>query len=244
MLSKNEIKDIQSLRHKKFREESGLFIAEGPKIVAELLQLIPQLAEKVYAMPDWAEQHFTESGGVPYQKISSAELEKISQLQTPNQVLAVFRQMESVVPAAKDNICLYLDAIQDPGNFGTIIRTADWFGVKDIICSDGCADLYHPKVVQSTMASIARVNVYYDEEMQWLQQQTVPVYAAVLNGPPLYELSKVKEGVLIMGNESKGIRKEAVSLATHRLTIPGKGRAESLNAAVATGIILAHLTGV
>jgi RNA methyltransferase, TrmH family len=137
---------------------------------------------------------------------------------------------------------LYLDTIQDPGNFGTIIRIADWFGISDVICSGGCADLYNPKVVQSTMASIARVNVYYDEDGLWLARHTdVPVFAAALEGRSVYSCNNVSRGILLIGNESKGIRKEWLSMAKEKITIPRIGAAESLNAAVATGIILSHM---
>ena len=236
MLSKKVLKDIQSLGLKKFREESGLFIAEGPKIVEELMQLIPEQIEGVYAISDWkadrSENNITE--------VSPAELERMSQLKTPNQVLAVIRQFSSRMPDTASFV-LYLDTIQDPGNFGTIIRIADWFGIKHTVCSSGCADVYNPKVVQSTMASIARVNVFYDENESWLREQNCAIYAASLHGKPLTEFSKIETGILIIGNESKGIREEFLSLASQKVTIPRRGEAESLNAAVATGILLSHL---
>ena len=242
MLSKNEVKDIQSLRHKKLRDEGKLFVAEGPKMIMELLQLVPQQVERVLAVGEWIalNKHLLQT--IRYQSITGEELQKISQLQTPNQAVAVLKQFEPHLPQA-NGFTLYLDTVQDPGNFGTIIRIADWFGITDVVCTEGCADLYNPKVVQATMASIARVNVYYDKEMQWLQQQKAPVYAAVLNGKPLHQFTTAEAGVLIIGNESKGIRHELLELATHPITIPRKGSAESLNAAVATGIILSHLIG-
>lgn len=239
MLSKREIKDIQSLSHKKFREALKLFVAEGPKIVSELIALIPTQVEKLYAVSDWIRSNETILHNVAVVEISEAELERISQLQTPNKVVAVIKQFPSEKPSS--SFVLYLDAVQDPGNFGTIIRIADWFGIKDVVCTEGCADLYNPKVVQSTMASMARVNVFYDEEQQWLKQQKLPVYAATLNGAILTEQKKISEGVLVIGNESKGISNEVLKYANRQITIPKKGEAESLNAAVATGIILSHL---
>jgi TrmH family RNA methyltransferase len=239
MLSKKVLKDIQSLALKKHREENGLFIAEGPKIVEELLQRTPEQIEAVYATEEWSR------GKENYKNIvtiSSTELERISGLKTPNEVVAVVRQFNSTIPGAT-TFTLYLDTVQDPGNFGTIIRIADWFGIKDIVCSNGCADLYNPKVVQSTMASIARVNVYYDEEETWLLDKSSTIYAASLHGKPLNNFGKTEKGILIIGNESKGIRKEFMALATEPITIPKRGSAESLNAAVATGIILSHLLG-
>lgn len=239
MLSKREIKDIQSLSHKKFREALKLFVAEGPKSVTELIPLIPTRVEKLYAVSDWIRSNETILHNVAVVEISEAELEKISQLQTPNKVVAVIKQFPSEKPSS--SFVLYLDAVQDPGNFGTIIRIADWFGIKDVVCTEGCADLYNPKVVQSTMASMARVNVFYDEEQQWLKQQKLPVYAATLNGAILTEQKKISEGVLVIGNESKGISNEVLKYSNRQITIPKKGEAESLNAAVATGIILSHL---
>ncbi|MGZ3845283.1 MAG: TrmH family RNA methyltransferase [Flavisolibacter sp.] len=238
MLSKKEIKDIQSLSHKKFRDELNLFVAEGPKVVGELIKLIPQQILKLYAVEDWMQAN--ESFDLKTSEVSDFELEKLSQLQTPNQVVAVINKLPSKTPDAS-TFTLYLDTIQDPGNLGTIIRIADWFGVHDIVCSEGCADLYNPKVVQATMASIARVNVFYDRQGDWLHGKTVPVYAAALKGKSLYETAKTTKGILIIGNESKGLGEETLSFATEHITIPRKGGAESLNAAVATGIILSHL---
>jgi TrmH family RNA methyltransferase len=237
MLSKKVIKDIQSLGLKKHREETGLFIAEGPKIVAELRQIIPGHIQQILALEEWDGNDDTN-----VIRITAAELEKISQLKTPNQVVAVVKQFEERLPVL-DGLVLYLDAIQDPGNFGTIIRTADWFGLEHIVCSSGCAELYNPKVVQATMASIARVNVYYDKADEWLYKQNVTRYAASLHGQPLSAFSKIHAGVLIIGNESKGIREEFMSLADEKITISRRGGAESLNAAVATGIILSHMVG-
>ncbi|MER3470867.1 MAG: RNA methyltransferase [Chitinophagaceae bacterium] len=237
MLSKKEIKDIQSLSHKKARSETGLFVAEGPKIVSELIQIAPKQIQTIYAIEQWVAENKTVAATV----LSDIELERISQLQTTNQVVAVVKQFESKEPNAGESFCLYLDTIQDPGNLGTIIRIADWFGIKDIVCSSDCVDLYNSKVVQATMASIARVNVYYDEEGIWLSKQQAPVYAATLGGNSIYEINKLTNGVLMIGNESKGLSDRTLAFATERITIPKKGAAESLNAAVATGIILSHL---
>ena len=237
MLSKKEIKDIQSLSHKKFRKELKLFIAEGPKIVSELWQLIPSQFERIYATGNW-EGHASDDITV---MVTDQELEKISELKTPNQVLAVIRQFENYEPECS-GLTLYLDAIQDPGNLGTIIRIADWFNIGQVVCNGGCADMYNPKVIQSTMASMARVHVYYDEDGSWLSKQQVPIYAATLDGSNLRDQPKIKEGILVIGNESRGISEQVMKLATKKITIPKTGNAESLNAAVATGIILYELT--
>lgn len=238
MLSKKEVKDIQSLSQKKFREALNLFVAEGPKIVGEFIQFHPGQIEKIYAVKQWIENNQTIQNSVI--EISQHELEKISHLQTPNQVIALIKKSVSKKPNAS-SFTLYLDAIQDPGNFGTIVRIADWFGIKNIVCTAACAYLYNPKVVQSSMASLGRVNIYYDEEGTWLKDQKVPVMAATLHGSSLYQHKKMNNGILIIGNESKGIGNAIIQYATQQVTIPKKGNAESLNAAVATGIILSHL---
>src|SRR5206468_10252261 len=167
-------------------------------------------------------------------EITEKDLERISQLKVPNKVLAVLHQFPVREPAS-EGFSIYLDRIQDPGNFGTIIRIADWFNIKNVVCSAGCADVYNTKVVQATMASIARVNVYYDLESNWLAKQSARIYAAVLDGNPIYNFEKIKEGVLLIGNESKGISEDFLQLQHEKITIPRQGSAESLNAAVATG---------
>ena len=244
MLSKNEIKEIQSLRHKKFREETKSFVAEGPKITGELLMLLPQQFKKVYGLKEWVEENKHLVSKVEYEIVSETELERLSQLQTPNEVIAVLHHFENNEPIVQNKLVLYLDAIQDPGNFGSIIRIADWFGINHIICGEGCADMYNTKVVQASMASIARVNVFYDDELQWLKKQDVPKYAAALDGESVYTTSKKENGVLIIGNESKGIQTSIMDIIDQKITIPKIGAAESLNAAIATGIILSHLMKV
>ena len=242
MISKTQAKYIQSLGQKKYRDEEGLFIAEGPKLVKELLQDRDARVEQLYALDEWIDENEKILSPVNVIRISAAELERISQLKTPNQVVAVFRKFETKPPVTKGKISLVLDGIQDPGNLGTIVRIADWFGIDQIICSFDCADLYNPKVVQATMGSIARVNVYYTDLQAWLRQQTkIDIYASMLEGKNVTKMPAVKEGIVIIGNESKGINKELVAFANEKITIPKKGQAESLNAAIATGIILSNL---
>ncbi|TCJ16557.1 RNA methyltransferase [Flaviaesturariibacter flavus] len=242
MPSKQVLKDIQRLGLKKGRAGSGRFLAEGPKVVGELLAAIPEAVESVYALPQWIDAHAAAVPDGLLQPVTPEELARISQLQTPNEVLLVARQLPAREPVLQRELALYLDAIQDPGNLGTIIRIADWFGIRHIVCGPGCAELYNPKVVQSTMASLARVNIWYDEEDTWLSRQTLPVLAAVLGGTSVYEYSGNAGGILLIGNESKGLRPELQERATVKLTIPRIGGAESLNAAVATGIMLSELT--
>ena len=238
MISKNDVKYIQSLHHKKTRDKEGLFIAEGPKLLLELLSSQFEV-KQLYALPVWMEQHPKINKAT---EITEGELEKITALQTPNQVLAVFKQPSlSDEPVLKGCLSLVLDGIQDPGNLGTIIRIADWFGICQLIASEDTADVYNPKVVQATMGSIARVKVHYKKLPDWLAQTTVPVYGALLNGENVYNTGEIKEGVLVIGNEGRGIRADVLPFIKQPLTIPGRGKAESLNAAVATGIILSHI---
>jgi TrmH family RNA methyltransferase len=238
MLSKNELKYIQSLCQKKQRQEEGLFIAEGAKLVDELLQSHYPI-KKIYALQSWADTHKLP---VAVTTVTDIELEKISSLQTPNQVLAVVEQkMPSSDPQPVNELTLVLDGIQDPGNLGTIIRIADWFGIKQIVASADTVELYNPKVIQSTMGSFTRVQVWYRSLPEFLATAKIPVYGALLNGKNMHNEPPVTEGLLVIGNEAKGISKELLPFISHPITIPRLGGAESLNAAVAAGIIVSHL---
>lgn len=237
MITKSEVKYIQSLSDKKFRAETGVFVAEGPKIINEFLREGRVEAVSVYATDAWVSD-------VEVTRVSERELKSLSFLTTPNQVVGVFKQKH--FPEAFDfrgKLSLLLDGIQDPGNLGTIIRIADWFGIQAIITTSESADAYNPKVVQATMGSIARVMIKPVMLTAFLDDhQHVPIYASALDGQPLSAVGEVKEGLLAVGNESKGISSELISRAKHKITIPRKGKAESLNAAVATGIILSAFT--
>jgi TrmH family RNA methyltransferase len=245
MLSKTHAKYIQSLHHKKFRDEEGLFIAEGDKVVLDLLQSGKFLCKELFALKDWLQDNeinIRKSYSGVFEIITEIELEKISALSTPNQVLAVFYKAIKAPVDIKGKISLMLDTIQDPGNLGTIIRIADWFAISTIICSEGTADIYNPKVVQSTMGSLGRVDIYYTDLHEVLQQyNTIKVYATALDGKDVATIKGIKEGIIIIGNESKGISPSLLELAGEKITIPKKGNAESLNAAVAAGIILSHI---
>ena len=245
MYSKTTVKYLQSLQQKKARDADAVFVAEGPKLVEELLlqNIFEPIA--IYAEPQWTTQvgesilnrckdkHF---------EVKDFELQKLSALVTPNKVVAIFKQkLPNLNPNVQGKFTLALDDIQDPGNLGTIIRTADWFGVDNIICSMQTADAYNAKVVQSTMASLGRVNVLYTDLQQFLLIQKVPILAATLGGRSLSLLPKIGEGILLIGNESKGVSQPLAKLAAHQITIDRIGAAESLNAAVATGILLHHL---
>jgi len=243
MLSKSKIKYIQTLGQKKLREQEGLFIAEGPKLVKELLDAPGVKIEGIYALKEWIINNDKAGDTAAVTEITEQELGRISQLSTPNSVIALVQQFEPDPDiTAKGQIILALDGIQDPGNLGTIIRTADWFDIKNIVCSADCADLYNPKVVQSTMGSIARVNLVYTDLWEWLSGlEDIRIYATALEGEDITTMKGIAEGGIITGNESKGISSEILNLANIKITIPRKGNAESLNAAVATGIVLSYL---
>jgi TrmH family RNA methyltransferase len=240
LISKAQIKLVQSLKQIKFRREYGVFVAEGVKIVEELIRSEIRVKE-IYGLLEWVDGHkdICEKAGIEIFRVNQKELERISFLTTPNQVLAVCAIPEwSIDSKSGAEVQLALDGIRDPGNLGTIIRTADWFGVNEIICSDDCVDIYNPKVVQASMGSIARVKVVYTDLPDYLLKARTQIYATVLGGDSIFDTNPDK-GIYIIGNESKGIRAEVLQHATHKLSIPSKGGAESLNASVATGIVLA-----
>jgi RNA methyltransferase, TrmH family len=242
MLGKSKVKYIQSLGQKKLRDAEGVFIAEGPKIVAELAASGNAVIQEIYAVKEWLDAHSREVQTTGITEVSEDELGKISQLATANQVLAVVKKMEAAPIDTGNTVSLALDTIQDPGNLGTIIRIADWFGISQVICSPGCADIYNPKVVQATMGSIARVRVLYTDLTAWLSlQKDSRIYAAALEGQDIATVKKLQAGIIVIGNESKGISPGVMELVNVKITIPRKGKAESLNAAVAAGIVLSHM---
>lgn len=243
MISKNQVKYIQSLGQKKSRDAENKFIAEGPKSFNEFLESKNCNVIQVFALKEWIEKNPGVKTRTDLVEVSEDELKKISRLATANQVLAIVEKIKwDIDPDIKGTISIALDGIQDPGNMGTIIRIADWFAIKNIFCSTDCADIYNPKVVQSTMGSITRVKIEYVDLVSWLKQHhEIRTYAAVLNGRDITKMEKLNEGIIVIGNESKGISSEIMKLINVQITIPGKGKAESLNAAVAAGIILSHL---
>ncbi len=245
MFSKALIKYIQSLQIKKFRDSEGVFIAEGPKLVEELfLQKIFKF-KHIYCLADWANLNIKKLGleAGDYTLIEDFELKKISSLSTPNQVLAIFEKAKNEPSSKYEGLTLMLDDIRDPGNMGTIIRSCDWFGVKNIICSENCVDIYNSKVVQSTMASLGRPKIFYTNLAEFLKgNKKLPVYAATLEGEQLKNYKAPKDMILIIGNEANGISNELMDLATNYITIERRGEAESLNAAIATSILLFALT--
>lgn len=248
MLLKSRIKYIQSLGHKKSRQEAGEFLAEGPKIAAECIQSAPEDVRAVYALKPWLEEAshiLTKLDQGIVQEVDETELSRISQLQTPNQVLLVMAERpKASPPVAVDQPILVLDDIQDPGNFGTLLRTADWFGIHSIVCTRDCADLYNPKVIQASMGSFLRCTVAYTEPAEWIDELPgqVAVYGALLEGQSIFEYGPMDRGLILVGNESRGLSAGLQQRTTHRVTIPRIGGAESLNAAVAAGIVMSVLT--
>ena len=238
MLTKKEGNFIRSLKHKKYRERYGMFFVEGEKLVAELLNSEIEVVT-VYATSKWKMPPLRVKSGLDVRIISDVELQRISSLSTPNKVLCTAKIPQYQFDVKKiSGLTLVLDNIMDPGNLGTIIRTADWFGIENILCSENCVDLYNPKVVQSTMGSILRVKVYYLDIKALLVQMknSMSVFGMVLNGDSIYKREFPNDVLLLLGNESKGISPELLPMVHEKLSIPAIGRAESLNAALACAI--------
>jgi TrmH family RNA methyltransferase len=243
MLSKSQISLLTSLQHKKFRREHGFFLVEGYKSVIEFISSGYQV-DSIYHTPAIAPKMLNLSRKINFQEISMKDIEKISTLKTPQDVIGLIK-----IPiwatlnynSLKKKFSLVLDNIQDPGNMGTIIRTADWFGITDIICSEDTVDVYNPKVVQATMGSLARVNVYYASLEEVLPQTGLPIFGAMLDGENIYNSNFGTEGLLIMGNEGNGISPAIERLITTKITIPRAGKAESLNVAIATAILCSEI---
>ncbi|MFV0237320.1 MAG: TrmH family RNA methyltransferase [Flavobacteriales bacterium] len=238
MLTKNHSKLIQSLKHKKFRKLYKLFVVEGVKSVKEVLNSSIEV-EKIF----YVEEYQDEFKGV-FEKhlVSEIELKKISSMKTPNGVLAVCKMHERQVFIDENELVLALDGINDPGNLGTIIRLADWFGISKIICSNDTVDVYNSKVIQATMGSFSRVSVFYTDLTKFLKNYSNTIFGAFLEGKNIYKEELPSKGMIVMGNESNGISKEIEPFITKKITIPqfGKGITESLNVATATSIILSE----
>ena len=246
MLSKNSIKHINSLNLNKFRNRNKLFVAEGPKIVGELLRSQFDV-ESVYAVGKWIKKNKSITEKTEITEISEQELKRISSLKAPNQVLAVVNIPDTKTDndSLKNELVLVLDDINDPGNLGTIIRTADWFGVRYVVCSNNTVDVYNPKVIQATMGSFIRVKTIYTDLNKFFTNLsfTPPVFGALLKGKNIFKMELPSEGFIIIGNESKGISGNLKQFITHPVMIPSFAQiesAESLNASVATSIILAE----
>ena len=243
MLSKALQKRIASLENKKQRRESGLFVAEGSKTVIDLIAagVVP---EKVIATANWLADNRLNTG-IEVIEVELEEMKRISFQQAPQGVMGIFRQpqYDTDTTTPQRELCLALDNVQDPGNLGTIIRIADWFGIENIFCSTGTADIYNPKTIQATMGAIGRVRVHYVDlpEMLASLKGKAPIYGTFLDGEVVYTKKLEKHGVIVMGNEGNGIGDECSRHITEKLLIPsypeGRATSESLNVSVATAII-------
>ncbi len=248
MISKQKIELVRSLANKKGREETGLFVAEGEKIVFDLLKTRLRLSAFYYTI-----DATSIPPGIPSMvqcnQLTSKEMERISAFKKPSSVLALFEipSYPDVEPSFFEGLTLFLDGIQDPGNLGTIVRTADWFGISNIYCSPECADIYNPKCVQSTMGALARVRLHYTELTVLTRKAVdlhIPVYGTFMEGENLFKASLAPCAIIIMGSEGKGISSDLVSLVTKKISIPaspeGNKELESLNVAVSAAIVCAE----
>ena len=235
MISKSQIKLIRSLQQKKYRSKLKLFVAEGPKVINELLTA----KFKLHSLYVTVEDLFTD---VNSEIISDEEISKISFLKNANNSVAVFTIPEQKKPK-KEGITLLLDSIRDPGNLGTIIRLSDWFNVSNIICSSDSVDCFNPKVIQATMGSISRVSISYCDLTKYLSLNDLPVYAGTMDGKNIYKEKLPENAIVILGNESNGISDTLLNFTTHKIGIPRFGnnhQTESLNVAVATAILFSE----
>lgn len=245
MISRTRIKWIKSLEMRKYRLQEKAFVAEGPKLVGELLPYSTPLY--IAATKDWldANRHLLRAVK-EVDEVSQTELERASLLRTPQSVLAVMPipEMRLDISSLQKKLVIALDSVQDPGNLGTILRIADWFGIHEVLCSEGTADVYNPKCVQSCMGALARVEVFYCNLPEVLGQVEMPVFGTFLDGTDIYKEELSGEGIIVMGNEGNGISQPVAKLVNRRLYVPnypkGSLTTESLNVAVATGIVCAE----
>ena len=231
---------MAAYRLQKRCDEEAVFVVEGPKMCTEALR--SGFGIRVVCATDGSDEWRTENG--EFYEVSEAELKRLSNMKTPNKVwMLVERSVKSVERRSECALTLALDRIQDPGNMGTMLRTADWFGIRHVVCSRDTVSCYNPKVVQASMGAIFRTRVEYVDLPQWLASCRMPVYGATLAGMPLPEVELPHDdAVLLIGNESRGISPEAMAQVTHPVLIPNRGgTAESLNASVATGILIERL---
>ncbi len=243
-MTNSELKQLRSLAQQKYRKEHNAYIVEGDKNAKEWIKY-PNLVQKIFATENWYSTHLHLLDTIK-DKISitsDTEIEKASALKTPTQVI-VLANMEphQVIEIQKQSWAILLSSVRDPGNMGTIIRIADWFGIKNIICSTDCVDVYNPKTVQASMGSLLRVTIQEADLVAVLKENPdTPCYATCLEGENINNIQNTTPGFIMMGNESQGISDELINMAQRKITIPRFGGAESLNVAVATGIICSRL---
>ena len=244
MISKATIKKIHALDMRKFRRNERLFVAEGPKLVDELCATMKPVY--IAALPEWISENAKIVSGTEYDIVTPDELQRASLQKNPQQVIALFPIPEHrfCTEQLKNELVLMLDGVQDPGNLGTIARIADWFGIRNILCSAETADIYNPKAVQATMGALARVKFHYTDLLQLLSQYDGPVYGTFLDGENIYGQELSENGIIVMGNEGKGISQGVGEMINRRLYIPnypiGTQTTESLNVAIATSIVCAE----
>ncbi|WP_297338221.1 RNA methyltransferase [Algoriphagus sp.] len=239
MFSKNTAKFIKSLHQKKYRIESGMFFVEGEKSVIEVLDSDFTI-ESIFGTNTFLAHYdpLIQTKGVVAEEVSQKQLESIGHYQSNNSALAVVKMKGNEPFEVSDKeLILALDEVRDPGNLGTIIRIADWYGIRKLVFSPHTADFYNPKVIQSSMGSFTRVSFFYSDLSQVLEQWKLPIYGAFLGGESVHELEVIQPGVLVMGNESNGISPQIEKLVNRKLTIPSFGDAESLNVAIATAVL-------
>lgn len=240
MLSKRKIKYFKSLQLKKYRSQERMFLVEGSKGVTEALDSdfnVKHLLATESFLASCDNTKLTTAEEVL--EASEKDLEQVGSFRSNNAAIAVIempQEQNNFEPAT--GITLALDDVRDPGNLGTIIRIADWYGIKNIICSHETADVYNPKVINATMGSFTRVKIHYLDLNKALRETELPIYGALLSGDSIYESALKKDGIILMGNESKGISDELIPLISDPIKIPGRGGAESLNVAIATAVVL------
>lgn len=248
MISKNRISQIRKLHAKKFRDESGLFLVEGYKSV-EILCASGFDVEEIFATENALTDNAMWLKPLYPTLITVEEMSRISTMQTPPELLAIARQRQSLPDIPADQPVLALDHISDPGNLGTIIRTADWFDIQHIVCSPDCVELYNPKVIQATMGSFTHIHVHYRSLPEFLRQESARrrILGTFLNGDDIRQFEFNRNDIVVIGNESNGISEEVSNAITHRITIPtaaqGRDTAESLNAAVAAAVVMYRMAG-
>ncbi|MCL2682118.1 MAG: RNA methyltransferase [Bacteroidales bacterium] len=249
MISIQTIKRVKSLQQKKFREEEHCFVAETPKIVEEILNSNTYSVETVYGLKSWIDANWKRFARHTLEEVSPKELERISGLQTPNQVLAVVKKAETSIDIETifSDTCLMLDDIRDPGNLGTILRISDWFGIKHVVCSNESVEYTNPKCIQASMGSFLRVSVHYGDLARFLldKKTDIPIYGTFMEGENIYQTELNPKACIIIGNEAHGISKSLESLITKKIHIPSFSNepkhAESLNVSIATAILCSEL---
>lgn len=238
MITKNQIKLINSLAQKKYRKQHGLFLVQGEKNVAELFCSDYEL-HQVYATQEFASQYQAELKAVHLVVTTPDALAKAGTFSSNNSALALVKiPTDSGLPLVSSNLLLALDGVSDPGNMGTLIRLADWYGISDIVVSQDSADFYNPKVISATMGSFCRVRLHTVDLVEFLAQQACPIYGAFLEGENIHQATLSQAGIIVLGSESHGIRSQVGDFISHKITIPNFGQAESLNVAMAGAIIL------